>query len=105
MYKSSIWSSNDGQEVSRIICVPKWALCFDSGLVPQELSGLCIYFPTLSSMCPSLLLSPGGRRVAVGGRDTVGSEQPLRTTQQGGGGGGTESRGQGPAEQTCPADS
>ena len=58
MCKSSLWSSTDGQEVSRILCVPKWALCLNSGLVPQELGGLCFYFPTLSSMYPSLLLNP-----------------------------------------------
>ena len=52
--KSSLWSSADGQEVNRILCVPKWALCLDSWLVPLELSGLYIYSPTLSSMCPSL---------------------------------------------------
>ena len=52
--KCSLWSSADGQEVNRILCVPKWALCLDSRLVPWEASGLCIYSPTLSSMCPSL---------------------------------------------------
>ena len=52
--KSSLWSSADGQEVNRILCVPKWTLCLYSRLVPRELSGLCIYSPTLSSMCPSL---------------------------------------------------
>ena len=72
LYKSSLWNSADGQEINRILCVPQWASCLDSGLVPQELSGLCIYFPILSSMCPSLLLNPGGWGVAAGGRDTVG---------------------------------
>ena len=52
--KCSLWSSANGQEVNRILCIPQWALCLDSRLVPQELSGLCIYFPILSSMCPSL---------------------------------------------------
>ena len=52
--KPSLWSSADGQEVNRILCIPQWALCLDSQLVSQELSGLCIYFPILSSMCPSL---------------------------------------------------
>ena len=61
----------------------------------------CLYFPTLSSICPSLLLNPGGWGVAAGGKDTVGWEQPLRTTQQGRGGGGTEPSGRGPTEQTC----
>ena len=52
--KSSLWSSADGQEVNRILCIPKWTLCLDSRMVPRDLSGLCIYSPTLSSMCPSL---------------------------------------------------
>ena len=52
--KCSLWSSANGQEVNRILCIPQWALCLDSRLVPQELSGLCIYFPILSSMCSSL---------------------------------------------------
>ena len=50
--KPSLWSSVNGQEVNRILCIPQ--LCLNSRLVPQELSGLCIYFPILSSMCPSL---------------------------------------------------
>ena len=51
--KPSLWSSVDEQEVNRILCIPQWALCLDSWLVPQELSGFCIYSPIFSSMCPS----------------------------------------------------
>ena len=35
-----------------MFCVPQWALCLNSGLVSQELSGLCIYFPTLLPCVP-----------------------------------------------------
>ena len=49
------------------------------------------------------LLNPGGWGVSVGGKDTVGWEQPLRTSQQGREGGGLEPSRRGPAEQTCCA--
>ena len=50
--KSSLWSSADRQEVNRILCVPQWALCLNSQLVPQELSGLCIYFQSFLPCVP-----------------------------------------------------
>ena len=34
--KPSLWSSTDAQEGNRILWVPLWALCLDSGLVPWE---------------------------------------------------------------------
>ena len=50
--KSSLWSSADGQEVNRILCFPQWALCLNSQLFPQELSGLCIYFQSFLPCVP-----------------------------------------------------
>ena len=88
--KSSLGSSVDGQEVNRILWVPLWALCLDSRLVPRELQWALHLFPNTFFHVSLTLLNPGGWGVAAGGKDTVGWEQPLRTTQQGRGGGGTE---------------
>ena len=107
--KSSHWSSTDEQEVSRILCIPKWALCLDSGLCALthfwRAEWSLHLFPNPFFLVSLTSAPPKRLRSGCWWQRYVGSEELLRTTQQGRGGGGTEPSRQGPAEQTCPADS
>lgn len=75
-----LWNSSDGLEVSRIL------------RLPESCTGPLHLFPNTSFHMSLTSTQPRRLRMATGGKDTVGHEQPLRATQQGRGRGSIEQR-------------